>query len=66
MLLPRLWHIVLATLFLAGVLPPGAAAQTDVVPVYRLTHAAGTVDSTISARMLFAFKREGRFTDCTG
>src|SRR5262245_35223344 len=66
MLRPRLWHSVLAALLLTGVLPPMAAAQTDGVPVYRLTQAAGSVDFTISARMLFGFKREGRFTDFTG
>jgi len=43
-----------------------AAGQTDVVPVYQLSQAEGIVDFTISARMLFSFKREGRFTDFTG
>lgn len=66
MLRSRLWQSVLSALFLSGVLPYTAAAQTNAVPVYPLTHAAGVVDFTISARMLFAFKREGRFTDFTG
>ena len=66
MLRSTLWHSVLAALLLTVALPAVAAAQTDVVPVYRLIQSAGTVDFTISARMLFGFKREGRFTDFTG
>lgn len=61
----RPWSCVSAraAFFLMGVLPHAAAAQT---PVYSLTQAAGGVDFTINGRMLFAFKREGRFTDFKG
>jgi len=53
----------LAALSVSAILPNPAGAQTSTYP---LTEAAGVVDFTIDARMLFAFKREGKFTDFRG